>query len=655
MGKFAWYLNRLRAMSAREVLWRLRQKRLQRQELRRFQTFQSILDPLYPDVEAMVGDAKLDGRPFTDARLFFDKYPAVDGLDESQIARAASTSLMAAEEIELLGPFNYEDFATNWHAGFNTDRTWPLLSSYKLEYKQQDKIGDARINWELNRHRQFTRLAYAYSSACLMQKEAAAKAEGAKPNAPVEVSVGHTALTAKPKAIIKRLAFLVDDWAKNNPFLQGISWTSPMEIALRSISWLTAARILAAGERTPEVNQLINQLLTGAANMTEYLRQHESGFSSANNHLIIEVAAVALAGFIFQRDELVDNSIAILDRELHRQVSLDGVDLESSLHYHGFVFEAYLLIWYEMKAVGRELPPFWRERLGAMARYLCSTHVEGDTYCIFGDDDEARIMDFGIGNTNYFNNLLGFYSRLTNRKFELASPDSVVLTEGGYSFFRRNGAFVGIDHAPLGFGTIAAHGHADALSFQFFLGKHPMLIDSGTYLYHVDLPRRNQLRSSLAHNTVTINGQDQSQMLGPFLWGKKAETRLLDFDANYLLASVKGISGVTHTRRFDFATEYMQITDSFDQDCSWTASFIVAPGLDVEVGDNYIDITNQNADGEDLFMRIVTATGTINTETVEVAPSYGSLTLTTAIRIVGNSRENLVTLQSRKAAGFATK
>jgi hypothetical protein len=99
----------------------------------------------------------------------------------------------------------------------------------------------------------------------------------------------------------------------------------------------------------------------------------------------------------------------------------------------------------------------------------------------------------------------------------------------------------------------------------------------------------------------------------------------------------------------------MQITDSFDQDCSWTASFIVAPGLDVEVGDNYIDITNQNANGEDLFMRIVTATGTINTETVEVAPSYGSLTLTTAIRIVGNSRENLVTLQSRKAAGFATK
>lgn len=608
-------------MSVKEVVWRVRQNRLQKQELKRFRTGVSILTPLYAGVDAMVNDAVLNAHHFDDALSFFNGNSEIaEAVDLNGVA--ATPSVADAEKIELLGPYEYETYATRWHAGFNTDHTWPLLSSYRLNYRQCDKIGDARINWELNRHRQFTRLAYAYAVACRRRQPSA-------------------------KALVERLAFLVDDWVKNNPFLLGISWTSPMEIALRSISWMTAARMLAAGERTELVDGLIKKLLTGVANMAIYLRQHESGFSSANNHLIIEVASVAMAGFIFRKDDWIKQSLEVLDRELHRQVSMDGVDLESSLHYHGFVLEAYLLVWYELKSADRPVSRFWQERLGGMARFISASHVKADTYCIFGDDDEARILDFGVGNVNYFRNILGFYCRLTGRETVPICPDSVVLTDGGYSFYRRKHVFVGIDHAPLGFGSIAAHGHADSLSFQYFLDGKPLLIDSGTYLYHIDLPRRNQLRCSLAHNTVTINGTDQSQMLGAFLWGKKAETRLLDFDANFLSASVKGLSGVTHNRKFEFKEDNLKITDSFDHPCSWTATFIVAPELTVKVEGSIAEICEIDSPEGEYLLRITTSTGEISAETVEVSPSYGSLTLTTALRIVGNSHENLVTLQSR--------
>lgn len=45
MGKLGWYFNRLRAMSPREVVWRLEQKRLQRQELARFKEKQAVTHP----------------------------------------------------------------------------------------------------------------------------------------------------------------------------------------------------------------------------------------------------------------------------------------------------------------------------------------------------------------------------------------------------------------------------------------------------------------------------------------------------------------------------------------------------------------------------------------------------------------------------------
>lgn len=616
MGKLAWYFNRLRAMSPREVFWRISQRRLQRRELAVFAGKKSVLAPLYPGVAGLAGKAATAIRS--------------QGCQISLSPRSIQSSrpALADEAIRLPGGFRYEDYATDWHAGFNTPARWPLVPSYKLEYKQRDDIGDARINWELNRHRQFIRLAASGN--------------------------------------IPRLERLVDDWAEKNPFLWGISWTSPMEIALRSISWMTAARLVAAGDPLMRENELspasalVGKLLTGVANMTEYLTRHESGFSSANNHLIVEVAAVAMAGFLFGKKEWTGPSLAVLDRELLRQVSPDGVDLESSLHYHGFVFEAYLLVWREMEANGLTVSDIWRERLDGMARFIEASHVVDDTWCVFGDDDEARILDPGFGDTPYFSRLLDLHAGLSGRdvrKDLSLKKTRLTFPEGGYSFLRKGDMFVGIDHAPLGFGSIAAHGHNDILSFQLFLDGKAVLIDPGTYLYHNDLARRDLLRSTRMHNTVTVNGMEQSQMLGAFLWGKKAWSSLSATDDDGLTASVKGLSGVTHTRRWWMTTKWMghrgnssmpgayqeaistlEVIDSFDRDCRWEATFIVAPGLNVKViGSDQVYI------GSLLSLR--TAGGRISTGIVEVAPEYGRLAGTTAVRIIGNSRENVVTLQ----------
>jgi hypothetical protein len=69
---------------------------------------------------------------------------------------------------------------------------------------------------------------------------------------------------------------------------------------------------------------------------------------------------------------------------------------------------------------------------------------------------------------------------------------------------------------------MAVHGHADALAFTLSVGGREFLIDPGTYTYSSGRKWRDYFRGSAAHNTVTVDGQDQSESAGDFIWLRKA-------------------------------------------------------------------------------------------------------------------------------------
>jgi hypothetical protein len=87
-----------------------------------------------------------------------------------------------------------------------------------------------------------------------------------------------------------------------------------------------------------------------------------------------------------------------------------------------------------------------------------------------------------------------------------------------------------VDAGSLGFLAIAAHGHADALSFTLSVSGCPMLIDPGTYAYHTHRRWRDYFRGTAAHNTVRVDHLDQSVSGGTFLWNRHANARCLSFD-----------------------------------------------------------------------------------------------------------------------------
>jgi hypothetical protein len=103
--------------------------------------------------------------------------------------------------------------------------------------------------------------------------------------------------------------------------------------------------------------------------------------------------------------------------------------------------------------------------------------------------------------------------------------------EGGYALVSarsESGMRVRVlfDSGPLGYGALAAHGHADALSLGLWAGED-LLADPGTGSYHGDPEWRERLRGAAAHNTVSVDGADPAERKGLFLWGRRPEARLV--------------------------------------------------------------------------------------------------------------------------------
>jgi uncharacterized heparinase superfamily protein len=115
------------------------------------------------------------------------------------------------------------------------------------------------------------------------------------------------------------------------------------------------------------------------------------------------------------------------------------------------------------------------------------------------------------------------------------------------------------DAGPLGYLSIAAHGHADALAFTLSARGQELLIDPGTYAYHTQRDWRDWFRGTAAHNTVIVDGENQSVIGGSFMWLHKARATLeaveLTAERDVWQASHDGYrrlrDPVTHRRRIE--------------------------------------------------------------------------------------------------------
>lgn len=583
-------------MSPGEIIWRFGQKRLSSHEGKKF----ARKTPVF-DVNAYGNAPKAD-------------------LSRLGIC-LVNVNYSVGTEIELLGGYPYADYRTRWHAAFQTPGDWPLRPSADYSFGAEDVPGDIRTNWELNRHYQFAVLAKSF-------------------------------YVTNDQGYLAELSDLFADWNKQNPFMWGPEWSSPMEESIRLINWLFAAAFLEASEDTAAV-ELRERLCVGAWCMAAHVRRHYSRYSSANNHTIVEAAGVAVASVVFGQRNWLEEALALLESEVVLQTHSDGVNKEQALHYELFVMEALCLVSHVLNAAGEKLPKPIESQLRSMARYARACCVCKGRYIEFGDDDEGVVLNLESHKQCYPEYVLALvtleigdgvryaedvaccetvhwlYSQERISDFQRlplvknASLES--FREGGVTIVRfdEGRAVLAFDHGPLGFGQLAAHGHADALSVQLFVDDEPVLIDPGTYIYNWDCVMRDKFRSTRAHNTVSVGGKDQSEALGPFLWGRKASVIgfVLEEREGCVVMSAEhdGYAPVQARRTVEVRNSKVVISDEVDVRertmISWHFSF-----AGVEAGDGIIDFRLQSG----TLVRIE-MTAPLETVPFDYSPAYSVL------------------------------
>jgi len=152
------------------------------------------------------------------------------------------------------------------------------------------------------------------------------------------------------------------------------------------------------------------------------------------------------------------------------------------------------------------------------------------------------------------------------------------LSDAGMTILRTTDTldeiWVRCDGGPHGFLSIAAHAHADALSVELRYGGVDIFADPGTYCYHGEREWRSYFRSTIAHNTVEVDGQNQSADGGAFLWLRHANATVIGVqdvgDAAEWTAEHDGYTAlarpVRHRRcvRLDRASRGVDIVDEID-------------------------------------------------------------------------------------------
>jgi heparinase II/III-like protein len=334
-----------------------------------------------------------------------------------------------------------------------------------------------------------------------------------------------------------------------------------------------------------------------------------SFYSSANNHLIGELIGLFVGASCFafwpECEGWRNRAQKLLEREIRLQVGEDGVNREQAMSYHLFTMELFLLAF----SIGRNTKhPFsegYAERVKAMAAFVNTIATDAGDLPWYGDSDDARGFVISEGETGLqvvmqlsgllFNESewLRFSEKPTAtaqalvpdlvnempQNLSLAAQSGVkpkeLFPDAGFASVRTKDGNVHLlmDFGPLGFTSIAAHGHADALSIWLAIGDEYFLVDAGTYAYHSHPEWRPYFRSTAAHNTARVDGENQSEMSGRFMWGAKANARLIRFENAADQVTIEAehdgylrlAEPVTHHRAVEFerTTGNVSIEDSF--------------------------------------------------------------------------------------------
>jgi hypothetical protein len=331
----AWYLRRLRSMSATEVAHRTVDAGRRQLWARR--------PPEPPERLRSQGDRP---GPITPDGL-------VDGVTAADrvAVKAAADDLLEGRWPQF-GRVRHDMTAdVDWFLDFVNHRRAPDTAfSLGIDHRDEAAVGNIKFVWEAARHQHLTVLAVAYA-------------------------------TTGDEVYARRIDTELRRFWSQNPFLVGIHWTSGIELGIRLLSWVWIRRLLAGWDGAADLFEDNPDFVEQLGRHHQWIHGLGSHGSSANNHLIAEAAGqfVAATAFpLFAESALWREAAAEeLGRELEAQTFGDGLNKELASDYHGFVLELALAPWVEARLSGHWLADALAQPLAAPSTHCMPLSTGG--------------------------------------------------------------------------------------------------------------------------------------------------------------------------------------------------------------------------------------------------------------------------------------
>ena len=338
-------------------------------------------------------------------------------------------------------------------------------------------------------------------------------------------------------------ADLVQRWPVENPVGQGNGWEA-YPLSLRICNWI---KWHLSG------NLLEKAAVESLALQAHYLAQSVE-YHLLGNHLLANAKALVFAGAFFDGADGAEwrtSGLRILAAQIPEQILADGGHIERSPMYQGVLLEDVL----DLVNLGRTYPgllPDWSETSARMLAW--------QQQMIHADGNIAFFNDATLGVAPVFAELRDYADRLG-----VKARTGARLSDSGYIRLENEDTVVIFDAGRIGPDYQPGHAHADTLSFELSHRGKRVLVNSGTSTYEVGAKRQHQ-RGTAAHNTVRIDGIDQSEVWASF----RVARRAYPFDVRtdhqkFAEAAHNGYrrlkNPVIHRRRLEIGDDGLTITD----------------------------------------------------------------------------------------------
>jgi uncharacterized heparinase superfamily protein len=395
---------------------------------------------------------------------------------------------------------------------------------------------------------------------------------------------------------------LAKEWVSANSEIGQLrdAW-HPYVVSVRVVNWLLMAEVFRArGHELPDSirRSLGLQLLFLERNLE---------LDGDGNHLIRNLKALIFGACFFEGQTSVrwlEFALPRLCQEIDRQFLADGGHYERSPMYHCQATGDLLELSAVLAGSGRQLPRTLTDAAMRAVAYLdLVCHPDGDI-ALF--NDSAFNMTFRARELRAFAAALqglpphdinprhAMLSRLPHAPFRAYEPSVRDGETSGYTRLDSEPSSLGLifDSGAVCPDDLPAHAHADLLSFEATIGGERFIVDSGVGAYEPG-EWRDYWRSTRAHNTVSVDGMEQSDCWASFRVGRRArpgktvssETR----DAVFVAASHDGFAvldqPVIHRRTIGLVRGRLWIildTLSGTGDHTWQSLLHFHPDVSVE-------------------------------------------------------------------------